>query len=97
MMEIYLDNAAGTKIDNEVLNIINEAYKQFYGNPSSLHYLGEKSLDYLNLQKEKISKILNCKPSELIFTSTGTESINLAIKGFINSSSFLPFDENNLS
>ncbi|MBI4155235.1 cysteine desulfurase [Candidatus Woesearchaeota archaeon] len=83
-MEIYLDNAAGTKIDNEVLNKINETYKQFYGNPSSLHSLGEKSLDYLNLQKEKISKILNCKSSELIFTSTGTESINLAIKGFIN-------------
>lgn len=84
-MEIYLDNSAETKIDNDVLEVINETYREYYGNPSSLHKLGEKSLDFLNLQKEKISKILNCKASELVFTSTGTESINLAIKGFVNS------------
>lgn len=84
-MEIYLDNSAETKIDNDVLEVINETYREYYGNPSSLHKLGEKSLDFLNLQKEKISKVLNCKASELVFTSTGTESINLAIKGFVNS------------
>src|SRR3989344_5070683 len=83
-MEIYLDNSAETRIDNSVLEVTNRTYKEYYGNPSSLHKLGEKSLDFLNLQKEKISKILNCKSSELVFTSTGTESINLAIKGLIN-------------
>ncbi len=84
-MEIYLDNSAETKIDDDVLKAIENTYKNYYGNPSSLHRLGEKSLDFLDLQKNKISKILNCKTSELIFTATGTESINLAIKGLINS------------
>ena len=53
-MEIYLDNSAETRIDNSVLEVINRTYKEYYGNPSSLHKLGEKSLDFLNLQKEKI-------------------------------------------
>src|SRR3989344_800614 len=83
-MEIYLDNSAETRIDNSVLEVTNRTYKEYYGNPSSLHKLGEKALDFLELQKEKISKILGCKSSELVFTSTGTESINLAIKGMIN-------------
>lgn len=83
-MEIYLDNASATKIDEEVLEVIKETYKENYANPSSLHLKGEKALERLNLEKEKVSKLLNCKSSELVFTSTGTESINLAIKGLIN-------------
>ncbi len=82
-MEIYLDNASKTRIDKDVLELISKTYMEYYGNPSSLHGLGEKALDFLESQKEKISKVLNCRSSELIFTSTGTESINLAIKGII--------------
>lgn len=79
--EIYLDHAATTYLDKTVLKEMIFCYKQIYANPSSLHQAGLIAKNTLNEAREKVAKILNCNPQEIIFTSGGTESINLAIKG----------------
>ena len=78
---IYADNAATTQIRPEVLEIVNDAYK-YYGNPSSLHSLGRKAKSLIEESRESILNTLHSKNGKLYFTSGGTESNNLAIKGF---------------
>lgn len=78
---IYLDNAASTPIDKNILRIYNKALREIYANPSSIHGLGEKAQKALQEARKKIANILKCKAEEIIFTSGGTESNNLAIKG----------------
>lgn len=78
---IYLDHAATTYIDEEVKKEIEKA-QEIYGNPSSLHSEGIKAKELLEKTREKIAKILNAQTNEIIFTSGGTESDNLAILGF---------------
>ncbi len=78
---IYLDNAASTRVDNRVIKIMNKFNSEVYGNPSSLHTLGERARNSVNDSREKIAKEINAKPSEIVFTSGATESNNLAIQG----------------
>lgn len=80
-MEIYLDNAATTQIRKEVLASMEPYLSERYGNPSSMHKLGLEANSAVSESREKIANILNCGASEIIFTSGGTESVNLAIKG----------------
>jgi len=80
---IYLDNAATTRPENEVIEIISELQKNSYGNPSSLHSLGINAEDYLDNARKMIAITLNAKENQIIFTGSGTESNNLAIKGFL--------------
>lgn len=80
-MEIYLDNAATTQIRKEVLASMEPYLSEMYGNPSSMHKLGLEANSAVSDSREKIAGILNCSPGEIIFTSGGTESVNLAIKG----------------
>lgn len=82
MKTIYLDNAATTKVDLEVVNAMSDVYSNSYGNPSSLHQLGENSKKLLNQSRETIAKEIGAKSDEIIFTSGGTESDNLAIIGY---------------
>ena len=79
--KVYLDYAATTPVYEESLNEMIRVYKYYYGNPSSGHSIGFKSHNLLNQIRLNISKILDCKPSEIIFTSSGSESNNLALKG----------------
>ena len=79
---IYMDHAATTYLDKEVLKEMLSVMEKTYGNPSSLHSIGLKARDTLDRAREKIAKTLNAKSSEIIFVSGGTESDNLAIKGF---------------
>ena len=79
--EIYLDNAASTPVDNNLLKIYTKSIKELYANPSSIHSLGIKSQKALQEARKKIAMILQCPAEEIIFTSGGTESNNLAIKG----------------
>lgn len=81
MKEIYLDNNSTTKIDDRVFEEMKPYFTEFYGNPSSVHRIGQKSKKALEDAREKISKLLNVRASELIFTSGGTEADNLAILG----------------
>ncbi len=78
---IYLDHAATTPIRKEVIETLNEVYEEYYGNPSSLHRLGQEAGMKLNEGRQTIANIFKCLPEEIIFTSGGTESDNLAIKG----------------
>jgi len=80
-MAIYLDNAATTPLRKEVLDVMEPYFSEKYGNPSSMHQLGLEANSAVSESREKISSILNCNPDEIIFTSGGTESVNLAIKG----------------
>lgn len=81
MREIYLDNAATTPVRKEVMEAVLPYFSENYGNPSSFHYKGLKAKNALENARNKIANTLNCSPDEIIFTSGGTESINLAIKG----------------
>lgn len=82
MKEIYFDNNATTPLRAEVLEAMLPYYKDVYGNPSSIHGIGQRAKKSLEDAREKIAELLNAKsPSEVIFTSSGTESNNTAIKG----------------
>lgn len=81
-MAIYLDGAATTAVREEVLAVMEPYFSKKYGNPSSMHQLGLEASTAVFESREKIAKILNCyNTNEVIFTSGGTESVNLAIKG----------------
>lgn len=81
-MEVYLDNAATTMPYDEVINAVAFNMKNNFANPSAKHLLGLKAERLLNESREKIAYTLNCSKDEIIFTSGGSESNNLAIKGF---------------
>jgi Cysteine sulfinate desulfinase/cysteine desulfurase and related enzymes len=81
--EIYLDNSATTKPYDDVIEYIAEISKNFYGNPSSLHSMGIEAERKVNKAREAIAKSLGTMPKQVFFTSGGTESNNLAIKGYL--------------
>ncbi len=81
MKRIYLDNAASTRVKREVAEAVNFYLLEEYGNPSSLHEMGEKARKAIDESREKIAKAINAKTYEIIFTSGATESNNLAIQG----------------
>lgn len=78
---IYLDNAATTKIYPEALASYVQVSKRFWGNPSSLHQLGENANRVLQKARQQIAELLGVQAEEIFFTSGGTESNNWAIKG----------------
>lgn len=80
-MEVYFDNSATTRCIPEVREIMNRIYDEDYGNPSSLHMMGVRAENYLKEAGETLAKILKVNAKEIIFTSGGTESNNLAIIG----------------
>lgn len=80
-MEVYFDNAATTKIIPEVREIMLETMDVEYGNPSSMHIKGVQAENYLRNARNTIAKQLKCESKEIIFTSGGTESNNLALLG----------------
>lgn len=79
-MSIYLDHAATSPLRQEALTALINQLKEV-GNPSSLHTFGRDTRKALEEAREKIAKFVSAAPSEIIFTSSGTESNNLAIKG----------------
>ena len=78
---IYLDNAATTSINKDVIHEINNGLLN-YGNPSSLYDIGKKNNELINNARKVIAQHINCNGEEIIFTSSGSESDNMAIKGF---------------
>ena len=85
MDNIYFDNAATTKLDEKVLDAMLPYLKENYGNASSIYKLGREARKAIEETREKVAKILNCKPSEVYFTAGGSESDNTAIKGIAHS------------
>lgn len=81
-MEIYFDNSATTKPYESVCNAVKDTMVNFYGNPSSLHRMGKSAEDLMELSRETIAKSIGAKGEDIIFTSGGTESDNMAIIGY---------------
>ena len=78
-MQVYADNAATTKISQLAMNAMMPCFHTFYGNPSSLHTVGQEAKEVLEEAREKVAKCLGCEPREIIFTSGGSEADNQAI------------------
>ena len=81
MNTIYLDNNATTKTDEEVVKAMMPYLSENYGNPSSIYKIGRETRKAVEESREKVAQILNCNPSEIYFTSGGSESDNTAIRG----------------
>ena len=80
-MQVYLDNAATTRLDPRVLKKMLPYFEKEYGNPSSIHGLGQSAWGALMDTKEKVAKLIGGEASGIIFTSSATEANNLIIKG----------------
>jgi cysteine desulfurase len=78
---IYLDNAATTKVDDEVMKTMIPYFTEHYGNASSVHFVGQDAKSALEKSRKIIAKSIGAKTSEIIFTSGGTEANNIALKG----------------
>lgn len=81
MKTIYMDSGATTRMDDEVIKAMQPYFTEKYGNTASTHTEGEEAKQALNAARHVIAKSLNSKDDEIIFTSGGTESNNLAVKG----------------
>ena len=79
-MQIYLDNAATTPVAPEVIESMISVLQDDFGNPSSSHGYGRKAKALLENARRTIASTLYCSPSEIIFTSGGTEADNMAIR-----------------
>ena len=78
---VYLDYASTTPVDMRVLDAMIPYFRESYGNPSSVHRLGQKAEAAIEEAREKVAAVLHCRPEEIIFTSCGSESDNLALRG----------------
>src|SRR4051812_49145025 len=81
---IYFDNAATTPLDPEVLDAMMPYLTEKFGNPSSIYSYGRESRLAIETARKSVAKILNAHPSEIFFTSGGTEASNTAILGAVH-------------
>lgn len=81
--KIYFDYAATTSLDAGVLKKMMPYLTNKYGNPSSIHKFGQEGSNAIDEARKKVAKFLNCKPLEIVFTGSASESDNLAIRGLI--------------
>lgn len=85
MKTVYVDNNATTKVAPEVVEAMLPYFTEYYGNPSSMHFFGGQVQKKINEAREKVADLLGAEPSEIVFTSCGTESDNAAIFGTLDS------------
>ena len=78
---IYLDYSATTPVDPRVIDALTPYFSESFGNPSSVHRYGQIAEAAIDSARETVARVLNCRPDEIIFTSCGSESDNLAIRG----------------
>lgn len=81
-MNVYLDYQSSKPVDPRVIKAMDPYYHTIYGNPSSLHSVGDKATDALDRSRSKIADLIHAEPEEIIFTSGATESNNLALMGY---------------
>jgi cysteine desulfurase len=79
-MKVYLDNAATTPMDSEVIEVMTKMMRDDFGNPSSTHAHGRVVRTMVEDARKKVATLLNCAPGEIFFTSGGTEADNMAIR-----------------
>jgi|CXWL01.1.fsa_nt_gi cysteine desulfurase len=80
---VYLDNSATTPIDPEVLDAMMPYLTEKFGNASSIHFFGQETRGAVDKARHQVAGLLNARPNEIVFTSGGTESNNLAIRGLL--------------
>ena len=85
MRTVYVDNNATTRVAPEVLEAMLPYFSEYYGNPSSMHFFGGQVARKVEEAREKVADLLGAEPSEIVFTSCGTESDNAAILGTLDS------------
>ncbi len=83
-MTVYFDNASTTRLDPEVFEAMKPFLLENFGNPSSLHSKGRHARAAIEIARKSIAELLNCLPSEIIFTSGGTEANNILLQGVID-------------
>ena len=81
MKKIYMDHAATSPVDKEIIEEMIPYFNKYFGNSSSIHSFGREAFDAVDESRKKVADLLNSNVDEIIFTSGGTESDNLAIKG----------------
>ena len=81
MKRVYLDHASATPVRKEVLEAMRPYFEERFGNPSTVYDLGSEVKDVIEEQRLKVARLIGAKPEEIIFTSSGAEANNLAIKG----------------
>ena len=79
-MQVYADNAATTQMSSHAINAMLPYFDKIYGNPSSLHSIGQEAKEALDAAREKVAACLGCEPREIYFTSGGSEADNQAIR-----------------
>ena len=84
LQRIYLDNSATTPIDPEVVEAMLPYLQNQFGNASSIHFFGQQARAAVDKARHQVAHLINARPNELVFTSGGTESNNLAIRGLID-------------
>ena len=85
MEKIYMDNASGSPVHPKVVEAMMPFFKEGFGNPSSLHQFGRITSDAIQAARTQVANLIHAKPNEIIFTSSGTEANNFAIKGILAS------------
>ena len=80
----YLDNNSTTPVLPEVIEAMLPCFSESFGNPSSIHGFGRRALAHVKHAREQVAALLDCLPSEIVFTSGGTEGDNLALKGMMS-------------
>lgn len=83
-MRVYLDNAATTPLDPEVVSAMTDVLANCYGNPSAQHAIGRNAKGIMEMARRKIAEIINAKPSEILFTAGGTEADNIVIRSAVH-------------
>ncbi len=83
MRRVYLDRIAATPLRPQVLEAMLPYLKENFGNPQSLHSVGQEALNAVEEAREKVAQLINCEPTEILFTSSGSESNNFALKGLV--------------
>lgn len=78
---VYMDNAATTKVDEAVAEVMHQSMIESFGNPSSVHAFGRRAKISLENARAQVAALLNAQPDEILFTSGGTEADNLALRG----------------
>ncbi|MGD0923250.1 MAG: cysteine desulfurase NifS [Terriglobia bacterium] len=83
MRRVYLDNNATTPLAPEVFEAMRPFYLEDYGNASSIHWYGQRAKAAMETAREQVARLINCRPSEVVFTSGGTEADNAALVGIV--------------
>jgi len=81
MGKIYFDNSATTPLDPRVVDVMLPFYREYFGNPSSIHSDGQEAKEAIDEGRQQVANLFHASPDEIIFTASGTEADNMALIG----------------